>query len=44
MSEITIFVPTAPGGTIALEGAVAVPYASMRDAEALRYVAGNAAG
>ena len=44
MSEIKIFVPTAPGGTMALEGAVAVPYATMRSAEALRYVAENASG
>ena len=44
MSEIKIFVPAAPDGTIALEGAVVVPYASMRSAEALRYVAEYASG
>ena len=44
MSDIKIFVTTAPVGTMALEGAVAVPYATMRSAEALRYVAENASG
>ena len=44
MSEIEIFVPSVQDGSLQMEGAHAVPFASMRSAAALRYVAANASG